>query len=100
MKQLSLVPENDNRRDANHCHARGCSVHVPPEMLMCKPHWFKVPRAIRNAVWLAYRPGQCDDMRPSREWHVAADAAIGFVARREGKPITPAEARALEGFGL
>ena len=24
------------------CHAKGCPVPVPPEMLMCRRHWFAV----------------------------------------------------------
>lgn len=65
------------------CHAIGCEVAVEPEMLMCKRHWFVVPKKVRNRVWATYRPGQCDDMRPSEAWHVAADEAILFVARVE-----------------
>lgn len=100
MKQTSLFPDPaQERRDAHVCHARGCPVHVQPEMLMCKRHWFMVPKRIRDAVWATYRPGQCDDMSPSREWHVAADAAIGFVAMKEKQPTSPNERKALEHFG-
>lgn len=55
------------------CHARGCATRVPPEMLMCKPHWAKVPLPIQRAVWRAY-----------------ADAAIAAVAIRDGL-FTPDE---------
>jgi hypothetical protein len=54
-----------------------------------------VPRAIQYEVWNQYRLGQCDDKRPSREWHEAADAAIGFVSMREGGGLTPLMALAL-----
>lgn len=64
----------------HHCHAEGCRVAVPPEMLMCKRHWFMVPKALREEVWRTYRPGQCDDKTPSEEWHKAADAAIKAVS--------------------
>lgn len=75
----------DEARRRNHtCHARGCKVHVPPEMLMCRRHWALVPRDIRRAVWAAYVPGQCDlDPPPSKEWHAAADAAIDAVWKIE-----------------
>lgn len=70
----------------NHtCHARGCTVPVKPELLMCFRHWKIVPREIQRLVWRHYRPGQCDDKNPSEEWHQAADAAIRAVARAEGK---------------
>jgi hypothetical protein len=65
------------------CHARGCRVSTKPEMLMCFRHWKMVPRDIQRWVWRTYRPGQCDDKRPSKEWHAAADAAIAAVFRAE-----------------
>jgi len=43
-----------------------------------------VPADIQRRVWSTYRPGQCDDMNPSEEWHKAADAAIESVAKQEG----------------
>lgn len=67
------------------CHARDCVIPVKPEMLMCRRHWYIVPKALRDAVWDAYRPGQCDDKNPSSDWMLAADAAIEAVALKEGK---------------
>lgn len=67
------------------CHARGCTTPVPPEMLMCKKHWYMVPLPIRRRVWNAYRPGQCDDKRPSQRWHEAATDAIRAVFEKETK---------------
>ena len=46
---------------------------------MCRRHWGLVPRSLQRAVWDAYRPGQCDDKRPSEAWHRAADAAIRYM---------------------
>ena len=82
------------------CHARGCRVPVRPTLLMCPQHWRRVPRSIQQAVYKHYRSGQCDDKRPSREWHEAASAAIGYVAilERTGS-ITVAEALALRAYG-
>ena len=88
------------QREIDHkCHARGCPMHVKPEMLMCRRHWYMVPNRIREAVWASYRPGQCDDMSPSVEWHQAADAAIGFVAAKEGQKLRMAEVNALNAPG-
>lgn len=42
---------------AHHCHAIKCEVEVPPAMLTCKPHWFRVPLALRNRVWAEYEKG-------------------------------------------
>jgi hypothetical protein len=69
----------------HHCHARGCSTPCKPERLMCKRHWAMVPKELQKAVWDTYRPGQCDDKNPSREWHEAADAAILTVWEKEQK---------------
>lgn len=68
---------------AHHCHARGCTISTTPEMLMCFKHWRMVPKHIQRQVWATYRSGQCDDKRPSRDWHAAADAAINAVADKE-----------------
>lgn len=68
---------------AHLCHARGCRTPVPPKMLMCKRHWRMVPPELQRAVWANYRPGQCDDKRPSQEWMAAANAAIVAVLRKE-----------------
>lgn len=84
---------------AHTCHARGCGAHVKPELLMCFAHWRLVPSKIQRAVWAAYRPGQCDDKNPSEAWHEAADAAIGWVAMREGHSVRTSEADALRKFG-
>ena len=77
------------------CHAVGCDVAVKPELLMCAKHWRLVPRDIQQKVWRHYRPGQCDDKNPSEAWHVAADAAIGYVSIMEGRGVTHAQADAL-----
>lgn len=82
------------------CHARGCPFQVKPELLMCLRHWHMVPRKLQRAVWLHYRAGQCDDKRPSAEWHEAASAAIGYVALAEGQKVTRAEVRALVVHGF
>lgn len=71
------------------CHATGCTVVVPPTMWGCKRHWFMVPREIRNRIWKTYRVGQCDDFNPSRDYLLAAKAAVIAVAEKENiKPDT------------
>lgn len=69
----------------HHCHALDCRTPVKPELLMCLKHWRMVPRHLQQEVWRTYRPGQCDDMQPSEEWHAAADAAIAAVAAKEAQ---------------
>jgi len=86
---LPLFPA-DRAERPHTCHARGCERAVPPELLMCG----------QRAVWAAYRPGQCEDKRPSEAWHLAADAAIGYVARAEGQPVRQVELEAIRSFGV
>lgn len=66
------------------CHAKNCTASVPPEMLMCRKHWYMVPAPLRAKVWAAYRAGQCDDKQPSRAYLLAAGDAIAAVAVQEG----------------
>ena len=68
----------------HHCHARGCTVPVPPKLLMCRRHWFMVPKPIRDRVWEHYQPGQEDrEVEATEAWHQAADDAINAVAECE-----------------
>jgi hypothetical protein len=67
---------------------------------MCLSHWRRVPRAIQVAVWKHYREGQCDDKQVSKEWLQAADAAIGWIAKKNGRALSENERRALEAFGF
>lgn len=70
---------------AHHCHATDCKTVVPPEMFMCKKHWFKLPKRLRDRVWAAYRNGQCDDWQISHEYANAAREAVRYIAEMEGK---------------
>lgn len=64
----------------NHtCHWPGCPKQVPPAMWGCKTHWFRLPLGIRNAIWAAYRAGQEIDMKPSRAYLDAAEAAQDWI---------------------
>ena len=38
-------------------------------------------------------------MSPSTAWHAAADAAIGYVAAKEDRPLRLSEVEALRGLG-
>lgn len=71
---------------AHHCHAAGCKAAVPPQMLMCKRHWFMVPKAAQSRIWATYREGQCDDWQITHEYAEAARAAVRAVAEKEGRP--------------
>jgi len=66
------------------CHAVGCRTVVPPEQLMCRPHWTSLPQGIRKRVLMSYTPGQCKDShRIKPTWIAAARQAIEFVLQAE-----------------
>lgn len=70
---------------AHTCHATDCKVAVPPEMFMCKRHWFSLPKRMRNAIWRTYRAGQCGDWNISHGYAEAARTAVQYIAEKEGK---------------
>ena len=49
----------------------------------CKPHWFRLPKSIRDRIWKTYRPGQERDQRPSRDYVEAAREAQDWIARQD-----------------
>lgn len=67
------------------CHATACAKEVPPEMFMCRTHWFSLPKFMRTRIWLTYRDGQCDDWQITHDYANAARDAVRFIADREGK---------------
>jgi hypothetical protein len=45
------------RPTAHVCPVGGCRESVRADRLMCRPHWYLVPRPLRDAVWAAWRSG-------------------------------------------
>ena len=37
------------------CPVPGCKDTHPPAHLMCRHHWYKVPKPLRDEVWDSYR---------------------------------------------
>ena len=70
--------------DGRHtCHWPGCTRRVPPAMWGCKPHWFRLPKGLRNAIWRAYEPGQEISKAPSAAYVEAARAAQRWIAAQD-----------------
>ena len=66
------------------CHARGCEQPVPRRMFMCRPHWFALPKPMRDAVNAAYTPGQERDLsRVTPEYLDVAMNAVNWLAQRD-----------------
>lgn len=62
------------------CHWPDCPIAVPPKMYMCKSHWFKLPKVLRDAIWRHYRPGQEVDKRPSDRYIATAAIVHNWIA--------------------
>lgn len=72
------------RQTRNHtCHWPGCGKQVPPAKWGCREHWYMLPKALRDAIWRAYQPGQEIDGRPSREYIAAARAAQNWILEHD-----------------
>lgn len=62
------------------CHWPGCDVQVPPAMWGCRPHWYRLPKALRDRIWWAFVPDQEATMSPSDEYLEAARAVQEWIA--------------------
>lgn len=67
---------------AHTCHWPGCGTQVPPAMWGCKEHWFRLPKALRDAIWQEYRPGQERDGKPSVRYVATALIVQEWIAGR------------------
>lgn len=67
------------------CHWPGCIVQVKPAMWGCKPHWFRLPLALRQRIWAAYEPGQEETLTPSDAYLEAARLVDEWIASHGGK---------------
>lgn len=64
------------------CHAPDCKAPVPPRMFACKPHWFSLSQALRDAIWREYRPGQERTKQPSLRYLAVQQLACSYLAFR------------------
>lgn len=58
------------------CPISGCEQRIDPSRLMCRGHWYTVPKEIRDQVWATWRSGQGAF---SREHKSAVRSAIAAV---------------------
>lgn len=49
----------------------------------CQPHWYRLPKALRDRIWRTYRPGQEISKTPSAEYIAAARAAQEWIAGQQ-----------------
>src|SRR5260221_9914101 len=63
------------------CPVPGCGDLIDPSRLMCRRHWYRVPKHLRDQVWATWRSGQGTH---SREHYETVRMAI--VACQEPHP--------------
>jgi hypothetical protein len=61
------------------CPVPGCGTRIDSSLLMCSPHWWSVPKSLRNRVWTTVRKGVLDD-----RYRDAAAAAISAATEKAG----------------
>lgn len=44
--------------DTRECPVEGCTEQHDRKMLMCRTHWFEVPKPLRDELWRAYDHGR------------------------------------------
>lgn len=49
----------------------------------CKKHWFRLPKIIRDRIWLTYRAGQEITKTPSAQYLTAASGARKWIELAE-----------------
>lgn len=75
------------------CHWPGCTRQVKPALWGCLPHWRALPAALRAKIWAAYRPGQEEDLRPSRIYVAVAREVREWIFANH--PPAPPQSRLL-----
>jgi len=40
------------------CPIPGCGNQIDPSRLMCRRHWYRIPKQLRDQVWATWRSGQ------------------------------------------
>lgn len=73
----------------NHtCHWPGCERQVKPAFWGCAPHWYKLPRQLRDLIWQNYEPGQEINMNPSEGYLSASQVVQKWIRDYEAGTLT------------
>lgn len=78
MSKYDYVKRQGQTR-SHSCHWPGCGREVPPSMWGCGPHWFKLPKRLRDRIWATYEIGQEVSMTPSDAYLDAALAVQAWI---------------------
>ena len=64
-----------------HCQVPGCDDQIDPSRLMCRRHWYRVPKQLRDRVWATWQSGRGTS---STEHQIAVRLAIAASRYRTG----------------
>lgn len=70
---------------AHDCPAITCTRRVGRGQLMCRGHWFMVPKMLRDAVWDAWRGGLGAGSPAHRDAILAAVQAVNAKMRAKAE---------------
>jgi hypothetical protein len=69
----------------NKCAATGCEKQIPSTILMCWPHWRRVPKRIQRDIWDTCKRMVNGDEDAEAPYMFARDEAIAAVAAKESR---------------
>jgi hypothetical protein len=78
---------------ATYCLVRRCRQLIDPSRLMCRQHWYLVPKGLRDLVWASWRSGAGAFLRDHQD---AVRLAIRLAGLRLRLPTRLARAGARE----
>lgn len=64
-----------------HCRVPRCNEQIDPSRLMCRRHWYRVPKPLRDQVWATWQSGRGTS---SGEHQTAVHMAIAACRDRAG----------------
>ena len=71
------------------CHWPGCKKEVLPALWGCPPHWYTLPKALRDRIWATYRAGQEITKTPSDAYLKAAKEVRLWCLQHDLNKIAP-----------
>jgi hypothetical protein len=70
----------------SHCPVPSCRKHIDPSRLMCRDHWYLVPKQLRDRIWATWRSG--DGARSSEHREVVLLAVSAASASGTAVPTS------------
>jgi hypothetical protein len=64
-----------------HCQVPRCDEQIDPSRLMCRVHWYRVPKQLRDRMWATWQSGRGAS---SSEHHSAVRLAVAASSDRTG----------------